>query len=743
MIAPKNISVAVPWALSHYIPLNGFHPLYRALFDQAPASVELRAWDNVKLYERFCRDIEIRKTVVNASKEAQRELLQHEEKSFARAWGNFFWPPNKTLTSALSGDIEFHHTAPFPSFERPFVFHCESFAPVFMPFSQQGSGEFENHEQLRDHYHGIFSHPLCLGIFSHIPETLQSLSRFFSDPEIDRKLFSSKIGLSVNAFADSEPPQKASLSKPRFLFVNSAHQNPANFFRRGGHIVLRFWEKFIQGGRDGFLMLRCAKPSDAELADYGADAAFLNAETGRSIVWIEDYLANHEMNSLMASAHFFLLPSASLHSVSIMQAMSLGTVPVVTDTVGTEVYVADEENGVILKGVRDAIWFTEPNTGILMDRYCRNQNLDDSLVSQLTRRIHGLLDVPGAYDEMRSRTIVHARHQFSGQKFSSHFWDAVSELYKRHQQSRLRDDRAPNKMARALVDCTLQGDGWSRVFEGVTQPLRRIYTGGSIVWELGGAFIHAYGNPRRELNDWSVLAQYYSPGAAEATYSNTLPELEGKYLSYSEESRQRVNRKFINLVSRLLMPFPALHSFAAYSLKRSRRYRRFLAFRFIRSNMKPDIELVLHGVSGYNVIRYFHRYYAIPQSAGPFMLDKVKAGGYSSSFSGSSVESVIRKVSTRSSDESHSSYDADPAQPELALEGFHGFNIIRIGDEFHAILQSEGAFEHARILSKKYSRSFSGRSLADVQRDILGSFDSGQEEFDALLETPITSHRSK
>ncbi|HJZ11677.1 MAG TPA: hypothetical protein VJ521_05985, partial [Acidobacteriota bacterium] len=339
MTASKSLSVAVPWALSHYIPLNGYHPLYRALFDHVPGSIDLNAWDNVKLHNCFARDIALREAVLKAANVAKRKSQQSDAGSIARTYLDYFWPPNQALTTELKGDIEFHHTAPFPSLTRPFVFHCESFAPVFLPFAQQGSGGLEKHQEIRKHYRGIFSSPLCLGIFSHIPETLKSLSRFFPDPDIDRKLFSSRIGLSANAFVDPGPPRKPSLSRPKFLFVNSANQNPRNFFHRGGHIVLRFWKEFKTNGRDGFLMLRCAKPSERDLLDYDVDTSFLSAETGRSIVWIEDYLANHELNALMASSHFFLLPSASLHSVSIMQAMNLGTIPVVTDTVGTSVYV--------------------------------------------------------------------------------------------------------------------------------------------------------------------------------------------------------------------------------------------------------------------------------------------------------------------------------------------------------------------------------------------------------------------
>ena len=63
--------------------------------------------------------------------------------------------------------------------------------------------------------------------------------------------------------------------------------------------------------------------------------------------------------------------------------------------------------------------------------------------------------------------------------------------------------------------------------------------------------------------------------------------------------------------------------------------------------------------------------------------------------------------------------DAEPAQ--VVLEGFHNFNIVRQGKEFYAILQSEGEFAQAQLLSKRSIPSFSGLSLEEVQRKILST----------------------
>ncbi|MDI3464441.1 MAG: hypothetical protein OJF50_003262 [Nitrospira sp.] len=663
----RKLSVAVPWSLSHYISLNGFHPIYRALFDYAPAGLDLYAWDNVRLYRRFSSDVKMREAVISKALAAKDLSSRLASKSVAGTYQEYFWPPNQVLTTELPGDLEFHHTAPFPSLQRPFVLHCEMFAPVWFPFSQQGSGGLDRAGEVREHYRSIFANPLCLGIFSHVPETLHALNQFFDDPNIAQKLFSSRIGLSTKAVLDRSFPKKSSLLCPKFLFVNSANQNPSNFFRRGGHIVLRFWKEYLKEGRDGLLMLRCTKPNDEDLSEYGVDVSLVRDQTGRSIIWGQDYLANHEMNALMANAHFFLLPSASLHSVSIMQAMMLGAIPVVTDTVGTSVYVTDNDNGIILKGMRDAIWHRDAATGILIDRYCKTPSLDDSLVSQLFSRVCALLDRADDYWDMGNRMTVNARDQFSGQAFSDHFWSAVSALHHRHRDSATEMTHIPMHNGNSLLDCMIQGDEWVRVFESPTQPMQRINTGHSVIWEVGGALIQAHGNPSFELNDWSVLAQHCSPAAPRSTFTHTLEELGGSYLSFSETVGGHAILKSLDWISRMLKPYPGLHNQASRIWRKIRRHHASLVSSLVEPQTSDlHIELVRQGVSGYNIIRYLDRYYAILESEGAFIPAKAESGGYSPCFSGYSLEQLERAVQT--SQGSDPGVVCDPQQADRVIK---------------------------------------------------------------------------
>lgn len=710
------LKVAVPWSLSHYIPLNGFHPLYRALFDHVPDNVQLSAWDNVKLYHKFRDNALVRRMAVENAKREEHCHGQLAVNSIAKKYQKYFWPPDRVLTAALEGDMEFHHAAPFPSLRRPFVFHCESFESVLFPFAQRENGN--DLEELKKHYKSIFLNPLCLGIFSHVPETLHALSMFLADPIIDGKLFPSKIGISAEMFSVHEPAQKPPLSRPRFLFINSANQNSVNFFRRGGHLVLRFWKEMVAGGRDGILILRCTRPGDIELHEYGVDVSWVKGEIGRSIVWDQGYSAGHEIQSLMASAHLFLLPSVDLHSVSIMEAMRMGAVPVVSETVGTSVYVTDEENGIVLYGIRKELRSRDRRTDRLSDRYGRWPEQDNQLVEQMTNRVSALLDEPRVYWDMHTRTLSHAKERFSGRSFAWDFWNSVSDLYAEFMRTSCTRETGSDRMIHSLNECTIQNGGWARVFESSPQPMLRIKTEFGMVWELGGAMIQTYGNPRIELNDWSVIAHYYKPNAPPVTYANSLEELEGLYLYPLGGHREGARRRLVRCISKTLKPFPALYQYAAKLLAVYRRHARFV---FARPKTEPEIELVRQEISGYNIIRYRDRYYAILQCEGEFSPETAEAGGYLSCYRGRSVDEVLRSIATSISVSKSIACEKDAEPALLVVKGFHNFDIVRQGNDFYAFMQRESGFVQLQFPSKQHTPSFSGHSLEEVQRKILSA----------------------
>lgn len=570
------LSVAVPWSMSSYIPLHGFHPMYRALFDHVPAGVRLYAWDNVKLHRRFTQN---RRLFGLLSKNCQEENSPKNGaglQSVTDRLAAFWQPSDRVLMDALEGDIEFHHTAPFPSLKRPYVFHCESFSPLFSPCRERLKGEGNGEGHQLDYYRSVLQSPLCLGIFSHVPETLQKLSRCFASREIDRKLFASKIGLSSALTGGVNLPPKSAPCRPLFLFLQPDPRNSEAFFHWGGHIVLRFWQEFTARKGNGFLLVCGCRPDESSLRRYSVDTSFLKEQIGQSLLWWENQPVDREIMDLIAQAHFFLSPSPSLHSVFLMQAMISGTVPVVQDTAGLSIFLQDGEHGIVLPLDPEAERNGDETGGGLTDRSCRTRDAGHFLATRMTRRILALLEETDAYRRMSERTLLRARQTFCGNAFSMDFWYRVQELYRNYRSAATAPRCKPAPLSLWLQDSLMADGDWGRVFGGPVQPVIRIDAGEGAVWEWAGAFLHVRSQRERGEKDWSGWRSCFQPGFPSTTLAYTVEELAGKYLYPKEKTILAVQCKWTEFLSHILRPYPKLHAFAAAAKKRiSRLWSRF------------------------------------------------------------------------------------------------------------------------------------------------------------------------
>ena len=713
----SSLSVAVPWSLSHYIPFDGFHPLYRALINECPTQISVNGWDNLALSNMLRGEKELQKNILSNVEQAHSAFYAKMTSTFTKKHVDEFFVPNIALTSLLPGDIEFHHTVPFPSMTRPFVFHCESLVPIFSRFMQQGGEIFDDAEGLREYYSKIFADPLCMGIFSHIPHTLEEISRFFRSPHIDAKLYLSRIGLSQRALTPINNGKMNTLRTPCFLFINSANREPASFAQRGGHIVLRFWLKFIDDFPGAKLYLRSARPADDVLSELGVDIVRLRKEEARSVIWIQEFNNDRELDRLISRAHFYLQPSESLHSVSIMRAMGLGAVPFVSDTIGTECYVTHGKNGIVLDGVRANNLVTDQEAGLLMGHDYRNLKLEDDLVRQIERSVARLIDKPSDYEAMQRSTIEAFATEFSGAAFSKDFWHAVEGLWNNFSGPKSHGDTACEALL-ALQHCLVKQSDWQRIFESVPQPMARIATGRGRVTELAGAFVYTEGNRQIDQHEWSVLAEYWKPGAPALSFVNNISELEGEYLT---GTAMAVPNTIVGFCTRLLLPYPRIYRLASRILKLARRW-----WRKTETKGEPayvDIQLVAQGISGMNVIRCNHCYYAIPQEGGEFSEERANNGGYRLCFKGNSLRSVLAKIAEygQTAGLLGPRADANRPVPILVEEGFVGFNIVYYADSFFAIPQNEGAFEHERVMASGYSQFHVGMTLEATKLAIAGA----------------------
>lgn len=545
------LKVSIPWGLSNYIALNGFHPLYRALFE-GDGVPDCRTWDPVILSSLLCnkrvwselsgrREALRRKLGQEFDGDAPNPILHNDELR------------DLALGSLLSGDVEFLHTAPTPSLQKPFVFHFESFQHVFFPHHQPGAGPIRLTADLLRYYRTLFEHPFCLAIMSHLPDSLADFSSFFRSSTIDSKLCRTRMGLSERAYpVHSFDDLRARKKTGQFLFLNSANQSASNFRWRGGDVVLRFWKRHIEGGHEGRLILRCARPDPVLLIECGVDSGFVREQEGRSIFWFPEYLSVYEMNRLFVEAEVLLLPSIYLHSVSIMQALRAATIPIVTDTVGTDLYVRDGRNGFVLKGVREKVWDLDRQTSVHFDD-CQKRDGVNDLDADLATLAAKLAHSADLKNDMAREAHQSGCKDFSGHSFSRDFWEKVTSAFAPHAASR---SHASTKMRQAEIPVST----WIHAFGSPTQPLKRLDTGDHAVFELGGSLIaKRAGSSTASVHDWSVSMTR----SDDTLFARDLTSFRGAFLPWSKPPTHDLLERLKERAKLVLRHVPAIYRLAA------------------------------------------------------------------------------------------------------------------------------------------------------------------------------------
>ena len=151
----------------------------------------------------------------------------------------------------------------------------------------------------------------------------------------------------------------------------------------------------------------------------------------------------------------------------------------------------------------------------------------------------------------------------------------MTTLYHQHQRN-YRALTVPE-----LASCELDRAGWLPLFESTPQPMKRIVSGKSTVYELANTYLCVPGQPQMQLNDWSPFNQYFNQEASELTIVNTLNELNGCFL-YEKNEIPTIHQRFlIKKISFFLRRYPNLHSFASAQLKRYRYCRQWFIQRRI------------------------------------------------------------------------------------------------------------------------------------------------------------------
>ncbi|MBF0344430.1 MAG: glycosyltransferase [Nitrospirae bacterium] len=287
------------------------------------------------------------------------------------------------LMVPLSSNLVFLPSVPFTYGQTPWVMEVEDTTSMFFPALH--NGRTADLDITACTYYPILKAMLelksCKGIITHVKSTAESIPLIFKNDELARKITYMPLGVKL--------PQKFFIKKSfecvNILFTISWHQNAESFFLRGGHDLLEAYQ-IIQGHYPNVhLILRTSLLSNM-------DKHYMDIINGCNVRLIDSYLSNKEMQILLDQADIYVLPSARIHVVSILQAMANGLAVVVSDGWGIEEYVVHGYNGIVLKGRYGKVSWIDPQSGMLKEDYSHMFEPDPVIVEGLVGSLSALIE---------------------------------------------------------------------------------------------------------------------------------------------------------------------------------------------------------------------------------------------------------------------------------------------------------------------------------------------------------------
>jgi hypothetical protein len=113
--------------------------------------------------------------------------------------------------------------------------------------------------------------------------------------------------------------------------------------------------------------------------------------------------------------------------------------------------------------------------------------------------------------------------------------------------------------------------------------------------------------------------------------------------------------------------------------------------------------LIAEWYRGYSIIRSRERFYAVERTEAGFDPNRFATGDSGKQFEGPSVDEIKRHVDTF-------------IGPEIVVRGFRGYDIIRVGRDFHGVKQGDGKFSLRRVHMGDYPGYVKALSISEVKK---------------------------
>ena len=196
------------------------------------------------------------------------------------------------------------------------------------------------------------------------------------------------------------------------LFTNSWHQAAESFYLRGGLEVLEAFAALRPAYPELRLTLRTRLPRDL-LPRYQA----IIQQGGVTV--LDEFLSATKLENLLLSSHVFLLPSARIHIMSVLQAMAYGLVPIVSDGWGMSEYVEHGKTGLVVSGRYGKVSWNDERNGMLRENYAPMYRCDPQVTQHVVNELSQLADDVELRREIGRNARRAVERQFSLARWNS------------------------------------------------------------------------------------------------------------------------------------------------------------------------------------------------------------------------------------------------------------------------------------------------------------------------------------
>jgi hypothetical protein len=160
----------------------------------------------------------------------------------------------------------------------------------------------------------------AVGIICHVRSSVQSIPILFGNPNLAEKVSHIPMVFRSHRIKKGGPtPMRVTL-----LFTNSWHQGATGFYLRGGLDPLEAYSRLYSEYKNLRLIVRSKLPGEL-------DGRYRQIIERCNVTVIDRFLPADELQLLFESSDIYLLPTARLKVVSILQAMAHGLTIVAPD----------------------------------------------------------------------------------------------------------------------------------------------------------------------------------------------------------------------------------------------------------------------------------------------------------------------------------------------------------------------------------------------------------------------------